>query len=177
MKIIDLSQTLENGMLVFPGDPEVKIEEIHILDKEGWRLKYLQFSSHTGTHTDAPYHMDEDGPTIDSLPIERFFGETILLNVSDEFPVGTGIAFLEGVIDENVVERLKTANPRFVVVGLEATLSVESEKRLLQAGIITITDLVNMDKLPKNKPFVFYGVPLKIKDGDGSPIRAFAVLD
>jgi len=50
------------------------------------------------------------------------------------------------------------------------------EQRLLRHGIITFTDLVNLEKLPPDKDFTFYGVPLKIKDGDGSPIRAFAVL-
>ena len=39
-------------MTVFPGDPEVKIEQIHSLEKEGWRLRYLQFSSHIGTHVE-----------------------------------------------------------------------------------------------------------------------------
>lgn len=51
------------------------------------------------------------------------------------------------------------------------------ERKLLQAGILTMAGLVHMDQLPKNSPFMFYGVPLNIKDGDGSPIRAFAILD
>ena len=42
--------------------------------------------------------------------------------------------------------------------------------------IVTVTDLVNLEKLPLGKQFMFYGLPLKIKDGDGSPIRAVAVL-
>jgi len=176
MRIVDLSQTLENGMPIFPGDPEVKIEEIHSLDKEGWRLKYLQFSSHIGSHVDAPYHMDKNGEPLDNLRIDRFIGKTVLLDLHDKFPSGMGLAFSEGVVDEQVVERLKVAKPKFVVVGSNATLDVEPERELLKAGIITITDLVNMGNLPKNKPFMFYGVPLKIKDGDGSPIRAFAVL-
>ena len=46
MEIIDLSQPLYDGMEVYPGDPEVHIKQIHTLDKEGWRLKYLQFSTH-----------------------------------------------------------------------------------------------------------------------------------
>ncbi len=177
MKIVDLSQTLQNNFPVFPGDPECKIEEIHTIEKEGWRLKYLQFSSHIGTHVDAPYHMDENGETLDNLPIERFIGKTVLLGIEDKFPEEIGIAFSRGLVDEKVVERLKEAKPRFVIIGSNATLDVEPERQLLKAGIITITDLVNMEQLPKNKPFMFYAVPLKIKDSDGSPVRAFAVLD
>ena len=55
------------------------------------------------------------------------------------------------------------------MVGNTAELDVDLERKLLQSGILTITDLVNMDKLPEDKEFMFYGVPLKIKDGDGSP--------
>lgn len=177
MKIIDLSQTLEDGMDVFPGDPEVKIEQIHTLDKEGWQLRYLQFSSHIGTHVDALAHMDKSGKTLDDLPIDKFIGKTVLVTVGDKFPENVGLAFSEGDIDKEVVKMIKKAKPKFVVVGSNATLDVESERQLLQSGIITITDLVNMEKLPKNKPFTLYAVPLKIKEGDGSPVRAFAVLD
>lgn len=138
MKIIDLSQSLYDGMSVYPGDPEVHIKQVHSLDKETWRLRYLQFSSHIGTHADAFSHMDENGETIDNIPIERYVGETVLVTIE---------------------------------------LEVKLERKLLQVNILTITDLVNMDDLPIDKPFMFYGVPLKIKDGGGSPIRAFAVLE
>jgi len=177
MKVIDLSQPLFDGMDVYPGDPEVHIKQIHNLDKEGWRLRYLQLSSHIGTHADAFAHMDEKGETIDNISIEKYIGKTILVNIEDEFPKNLGLAFREGKLDSNLFEKLKQAEPLFVVVGNAADLDVELERKLLQSEILTVTDLVNMDKLPEDKEFMFYGVPLKIKDGDGSPIRAFAVLD
>jgi kynurenine formamidase len=37
--------------------------------------------------------------------------------------------------------------------------------------------LVNLDKLVGKGEFMFYGVPLKLKNGSGSPVRAFAVVD
>lgn len=177
MKIIDLSQTLHDGMDVYSGDPEVHIKQIHTLDKEGWRLLYLQFSSHVGTHADAFSHMDRDGETIDDMPIERFIGKTVIVSVDQQFPKNVVLAFREGKLTVRLFEKLKKARPRFIVVGNTAELEIELERKLLQEGILTITDLVNMDQLPHDKPFIFYGVPLKIKDGDGSPIRAFAVLD
>ncbi|MBI4136967.1 cyclase family protein, partial [Candidatus Roizmanbacteria bacterium] len=161
-------------MGVYPGDPEVRIQQVHSLEKEGWRLRYLQFSSHTGTHTDAFSHMDEKGETIDNIPIERFIGETVVVNPHDEFPQHMGLAFREGELNLSHFEKLQKVKPLFVVVGKTVQFEVELERKLLQNGILTITDLVNMDKLPTDKPFMFYGVPLKIKDGDGSPIRAFA---
>jgi len=177
MKIVDLSQPLYDGMDVYPGDPEVHIKQVHSLDKETWRLRYLQFSSHIGTHADAFSHMDENGETIDNIPIERYIGEAVLVTVDQDFPQNKGLALKEGKLDLDLFEKLKAANPRFVIVGNTAELEVELERKLLKANILTITDLVNMDDLPTDKPFMFYGVPLKIKDGDGSPIRAFAILE
>lgn len=176
MKIIDLSQPLFDGMPVYPGDPEVHIEQIHNLDKEGWRLRYLQMSTHIGTHVDAFAHMDEKGETIDNIPLEKYIGKTVLVNTSDGFPSEFGLAFKEGKLDLSLFEKLKEAKPLFVVVGNTAELDVELERKLLKSGILTITDLVNMEKLPQNKEFMFYAVPLKIEDGDGSPVRAFAIV-
>ena len=176
MKVIDLSQPLFDGMDVYPGDPEVHIKQIHDLDKEGWRLRYLQLSSHIGTHADAFAHMDENGTTIDNIPLEKYIGKTVLVDINSDFPKNLGLAFKEGKLELDLFEKLKEAEPLFIVVGNTAELDVDLERKLLQAGILTITDLVNMDELPENKEFMFYGVPLKIKDGDGSPIRAFAIL-
>lgn len=177
MKIVDLSQPLYDGMDVYPGDPRVHIKQVHTLDKEGWRLKYLQFSSHIGTHADAFSHMDEQGKTTDNIPIERYIGKTIVVSKDQEFPKNLGLAFKEGGLGLDLFEKLKRAKPLFIVVGNTAELDVELERKLLQKGILTITDLVNMEALPKNNPFTFFGVPLKIREGDGSPIRAFAILD
>jgi kynurenine formamidase len=176
MKIIDLTQSIYDGMDVYPGDPEVHIKEIHTLKKEGWRLKYLQFSSHIGTHVDAFSHMDESGKTVDKIPLKRFLGKTVIAEIGKPFPKHIGLAFREGKLGENLFSLLLRAEPSFVIVGNNAQLEVELERSLLKSGIITITDLVNMEKLPSNKPFMFCGVPLKIKEGDGSPIRAFAML-
>ena len=177
MKIIDLSQSLFDGMEVYPGDPEVHIKQIHDLDKEGWRLRYLQLSTHIGTHADALYHMAENGETIDKMPIDKFIGKTVLVKTTDKFPKGVGLAFRDKILDIDLFEKIKAAKPLFVVVGDKCDFELEMERKLLKAGILTMAGLINMNKLPKNKPFMFYGVPLKIKDGDGSPIRAFAILE
>lgn len=56
-------------------------------------------------------------------------------------------------------------------------MSEALERALLGTGIITYTDLVNLDQIPLGEPFTFYGLPLKLKEGDGSPVRAIAVLE
>ena len=177
MNIIDLSQPLYDGMDVYPGDPEVHIKQIHSLGKEGWRLKYLQFSSHIGTHADAFAHMDKKGTPIDKIPLNEFIGKTVLVKQNDPFPSDIGLAFRDKLLGLDLLKKIVAARPLFVIAGDKSDFELEMERKLLQAGILTMAGLINMDRLPKNKPFMFYGVPLNIKNGDGSPIRAFAVLD
>ena len=47
---------------------------------------------------------------------------------------------------------------------------------LLSAGIVLIENLTCLEKLPESD-FYFSCLPLKIKSGDGSPIRAVAITD
>lgn len=177
MKVIDLTKTLEHGMDGYPGDPPVHIREVQSLENEGWRLKQLRLGSHAGTHVDAPYHMVKEGKKLDDIPVERFFGPAIVVRSGDaSFPKGVGLVFREGEIGLQLLEHIKEAAPSFVVTGDDASLNIELERALLEAGILTFTDLINLSELPTDREFMFYGIPLKIKNGDGSPIRAFAVL-
>lgn len=163
MKIIDLSQPIYNKMLVYPGDPEVKIELIHI-------------ASHTGTHVDAFSHMDEKGQTLDQMPLSKFIGKAVMVKSKNKFPVKIGLAFSHEKLELNLYSKIKAAKAPFILVDKDCDFPVPLERKLLQGQIVTFTDLVNLNKLPLGKKFMFYGLPLKIKDGDGSPIRAVAVL-
>ena len=51
-----------------------------------------------------------------------------------------------------------------------------AHRRLLNEGIVIFEALANLKQLD-GKRFTFYGFPLKITNGDGSPIRAVAILD
>lgn len=176
MKIIDLTKTIEAGMAMYPGDPEVEITEVHTLEREGWRLKRMVLGSHAGTHMDAPYHMAEHGAKLDELPLERCFGDAVLVSIETEFPKHVGLVFRVGNLGEELLPKFIQAATPFVVVGDHATLSVKLERQLLQRDVLTFTDLINLNELPDDQHFAFYGIPLKIKDGDGSPIRAFAIV-
>ena len=178
MRVIDLSQTLEDGMLVYPGDPPVRISQVHTLEKQGWQLRVLSMGSHAGTHVDAPSHMDASGHTIDRVPLARFMGKARVVESSAQtFRGHIGLVFQEGVIDLPLFTAIADAHPLFVVTGDSASLTIEMERKLLQHDILTFTDLINLSQLPEDQEFLFYGIPLKIKDGDGSPVRAFAVVD
>lgn len=178
MKVIDLSKIIENGMDVYAGDPPVHITDVRSLEKDSWRVKDLHFGSHTGTHMDAPAHMHEHGMRVDEIPLDRCFGRAMIAEPDAVyFPQNMGLIFKEGNIDAELYEKISAANPTFVVTGDDASLSIELERQLLEDDILTFTDLINLSELPEDREVIFFGIPLKIKEGDGSPIRAFAVVD
>ncbi len=82
MKIIDLSLTLRKDIMsLVPGHPEFDLRDFHFHDKDFRSNSFLQISTHTGTHIDAPYHFIKNGVTIDDLPLEKIVGKAILVDL------------------------------------------------------------------------------------------------
>jgi arylformamidase len=174
MKIIDLTLPLYNAMPVYPGDPEVEIEQVHFLEKDGWNLSTISIPSHIGTHVNVPWHMVAKGKTIGDYSISDFLGKAERFISGMSMDKNTGVIFTEQNIDKEIAQALIKQPPKFIGLSDQFEFDVELERLLLVHNIISFENLANTDKLPTN--FEFYGVPLRIKDGDGSPVRAFAIV-
>jgi arylformamidase len=74
MALIDLTHSIDNKIPVFPGEPGPKIRNIAEHGTRGYRVKWLEMGSHTGTHMDAPAHLIADGKTLDQFPVSHFTG-------------------------------------------------------------------------------------------------------
>lgn len=81
MKIIDLSHTVRNGMMLFPGDPEISISEGLTHEKDYCHVDRVHLNSHTGTHIDAPYHFLADGKSIDDYEVDKFIGMGVAIDL------------------------------------------------------------------------------------------------
>ncbi len=84
MKSIDLTHLITPDMPVFPGAEPPVIRQESTINKDGFREKYISINSHTGTHIDAPAHMNEGGRTLDSYPAETFHGSACVYVHSNE---------------------------------------------------------------------------------------------
>ncbi len=82
MKLYDISIPLSPTVPVFPGDPAVSFTE-HCSIKNGavCNLTIYNFGSHSATHMDAPLHFVNDGKSVSDLPIERFIGKALVVDV------------------------------------------------------------------------------------------------
>lgn len=87
--MIDLTHTLKPGIPVYPGMPDPTLSAVGSLNKDGFRETLLTFTSHTGTHMDAPSHILRDGSSLDQLPMSQFSGRATVLDVSSVGPVIT----------------------------------------------------------------------------------------
>ena len=82
--LVDLSHPYEDGQLVFPQDPPIRITPFHTIDSIGYNLCQISMSSHQGTHLDAPYHFFDDCTTLDRIPLERFYGPATLIDLAPD---------------------------------------------------------------------------------------------
>jgi arylformamidase len=81
LKAIDLTHPIFNGMPVYPGTPAPSINVATSIEVEGYRETLLSFSSHTGTHIDAPAHFLREGKKLDEFEIGHFMGKALKVDI------------------------------------------------------------------------------------------------
>jgi kynurenine formamidase len=148
--IIDLSHTIDSGMPIYLGDPEVRLAAS--AQDDPWRVLSLALGSHSGTHIDAARHYLREGRTIDDYPIGRFVVPGVVARVG-------------GVADQEIggaalTDALALAPPGGAVLletdwdrhwGDQAMLrhpflGVEACERLVAAGVTLVaTDAFSVD--------------------------------
>lgn len=161
----------------------------------------LKFGSHCGTHIDAPYHFEENGVKIDRIPLEHLIGIATVFDIKNKEKIDLeDIKTLQLKSRERVIFktinstywRLAEFKKDFVYVTKEAA------QYLVDCGVKVVgIDYLSIEKFG-NKPadthhtflrndvtliegldlsnvkagdYELIALPLKIKDGDGSPAR------
>jgi kynurenine formamidase len=78
--LFDLSHTIATGMMQVAVLAQVEVCQWTSL-REGARTnsQALRLSGHSGTHVDAPVHVIDGLPSIDSFPPDRFVGPGVVL--------------------------------------------------------------------------------------------------
>lgn len=81
-RIVDLSVPVGPDTVVYPGDPVPVLTEHSTVAREGYNTLHVAMGSHTGTHVDAPYHVDDGAARIDEVPLDRFLGPAVVVDAS-----------------------------------------------------------------------------------------------
>jgi arylformamidase len=83
--IYDISLPIKSGGVVYPGNPEIRIEPQQAISQGGSsNVSSLAFGSHTGTHVDAPKHFFDSGAGVDALSLDVLMGPAMLIAVDDD---------------------------------------------------------------------------------------------
>lgn len=95
-RLLDLTQEIYQGMMVYPGHLKTVIWEHHshadtAPNFEGgfsYQSRGLLLSDHGPTHVDAISHLDPrpGAPTIDQMPLDTFYGPATCIDVSQAPP-------------------------------------------------------------------------------------------
>ena len=207
MKIYDLSPEISEDMAVYKNRVE-KRPKITITRtiQEGANESKLDIYVHTGSHVDAPYHVLQDGKTIEKISLDKFMGKAVVLDftkVKDSI-TKNHLKNSKLKIQKNEIVLLKTKNkleksfnPNFTYLGKTGAeylaskkvkavgidnLGIErsqpnheTHKILLSKGIVIFEGL-DLSNVKEGKYF-FHGLPLKIRKGDASPVRAVLVKE
>ena len=82
--MIDVTLPIHEGMVTFPGDPDVSVRSFSGIDKgDATNLRAISFGSHCGTHLDAPGHLFADGKTTGEIRLERLIGVVKVFLIKD----------------------------------------------------------------------------------------------
>jgi arylformamidase len=81
-RFIDLTCFIKKDMPVWPGDQGPIIAEAMTIEKDMVSLQSIHFTTHLGTHIDAPSHIIKGGMTVDQIPLETLIGKASVLDFS-----------------------------------------------------------------------------------------------
>lgn len=205
MKIIDISIELSNHTITYPGNPSVSIEVHNAMPDHSSHLSKISMGSHSGTHIDAPKHSIVGGGSISGYPLEAFYGECRVLDLTNCEKSIMKDDLIKFNIKKNERILAKTKNsergfsefrPDFIYLDGDASEYL-SDIGIVLFGIdyLSVKQRGSIDNRPhteflKNNIPIVEGLdllnvnegeyilscfPLKIEDIDGSPARAVLI--
>lgn len=77
--LYDVTLSIEAGMLTWPGDSAVEVSQVmSVAEGDAYTASRVSFSTHTGSHIDAPAHFIVGGATVDRIDPEVLIGKARL---------------------------------------------------------------------------------------------------
>ncbi|MGB9609132.1 MAG: cyclase family protein [Minisyncoccia bacterium] len=199
MKIIDISLPIYSKMIVYPGNPSPEFFEIKT--KTSY-ISRMILGTHTGTHIDAPRHINKKGEGVDKIKLEKLIGSAKVLDLTKvkisiqlkdlkKFQIKKGERILAKT--SNSLRGFKKFYNDYIFLSAEAAKFL-ADKKISLFGIDSLS--VKQKGSPDNRPheyllknnipifeglnlskvkagnYFFIGLPLNLKGLDGAPARA-----
>jgi arylformamidase len=199
--IIDISRVLDENTAVWPGDtPFSRKWVMAIPDGCSCNTSTITLSAHTGAHTDAPSHFVEGAPNIDQVSLTKYMGRCRVVHTKNrdcvilEDIAGVDLTRCQRVlfrtpqapatdawdnsftyISREVAEALVKARIRLVGIDTPSVDSMNSKTldahKILFEGGVAILESIDLSDVFEGY-YQLIALPLRIKGGDSSPVRA-----
>lgn len=105
MTFHDISLSISEALIVWPGDPPPHITHSAHLDRgDPYTVSRLDISTHTGTHVDAPAHCIPGGLAVDTLDLNVLVGPAQVVQALEADTLSAAV--LEGLAIPPGTERL-----------------------------------------------------------------------
>lgn len=204
MRIYDITQTIDEHMTVYKNKQEKRpiFQVVRDHPLGGVRESTITLDVHTGTHLDAPLHMQPNGETIDNMPLNRLVTECKVIDLEylDRGITSEDLRGHDIVRGDVVLFRTRNSledffNPDFIY------LTEEGARYLVAQGVIGIgTDGLGIERAQPGHPthhllfkadiyileglalkdvaagiYQLVALPLKLKGLDAAPVRAILI--
>jgi arylformamidase len=113
MKVVDLTQSMTNGMPVMEGITPPRFRDLAEVATDGYAMSEYTFINHTGTHVDAPAHQIAGGATLDDIQLDRLVTEALTIDLTAHDPGPVGLPVLGRFLPEvrrNDIVLLRSGN-------------------------------------------------------------------
>ena len=85
-ELVDLSHTYDQSTIFWPTSETFRLDKVSEgVTPAGYYYAANNFftAEHGGTHIDSPVHFAQGRQTVDRIPLERFFGAAVIVDVTD----------------------------------------------------------------------------------------------
>jgi arylformamidase len=201
-RLWDISPAIGTGFPVFPGDTPFALRWTWSIGPGcPVNVSELLMSPHTGSHTDAPLHYDATGADMANVGLDLYLGPCRVVHAIGVGPL-VEPGHLEPALDDAPARilirtalraRIDAWDPEFTaiapatidllhargvrLIGVDTpsldpaeSKSLDSHQRVRQHGMAILEGIV-LDDAPAGD-YELIALPLKIRGGDASPVRA-----
>ena len=198
----DVSREIENGMIVFPGNPSPRIERYATIPQNPTNESIIMMGSHTGSHVDAKLHIQNDAVSSLSIPLRTCFGKCKVFDLTDVESEIRRERLLKYSIQPDDIILLKTKNSQYNQFTYDYVhLKMDAAEYLVNCRVKTLGfDYLTVKKyggdddvhsllinnltlfegldlsVVREDEYFFVGFPIRI-NCDGSPARVVLVKD
>ena len=154
LRVIDLTRTLEEATVLWPGTPPLVVESSETIDADGSFTRRITLDEHSGTHFDAPSHFAEGAAHVGDVAADALVRPLSVIDFSEKC-VNQPDAVLEvedllahealhGTIATGAAVFLRTEWPgvsdtlRFPGFGVDAARFLAVEREVAGLGIDTL---------------------------------------